>query len=121
VSGEPAFLAAQCRGKLPGDKRILHDTQPVIYIVIPLLYQQESPHCCGLCLSKKSLGLLRVVTLNPHIPAVPVHPAQYDRPFRAISLCVLPPASPKDERQNVVTPSKNLFFDGLSPHCCGLS
>jgi hypothetical protein len=65
-------------------------------------------------LSKKSLGLLRVVTLNPHIPAVPVHPAQYDRPFRAVSLCVLPPGSPKDERQNVVTPSKNKFFDGLN-------
>jgi hypothetical protein len=67
-------------------------------------------------LSKKSLGLFRVVTLNPHIPAVPVHPAQYDRPFRAVSLCVLPPGSPKDERQNVVTPSKNKFFDGLTPH-----
>jgi hypothetical protein len=57
-------------------------------------------------LSKKPLGLLRVVTLNPHIPAVPVHPAQYDRPFRAVSLCVLPPGSPKDDRQNVVPRQK---------------
>jgi hypothetical protein len=30
----------------------------------------------GVSLSKKSMGLLRVATLNPYIPATPVHPAQ---------------------------------------------
>ena len=58
------------------------------------------------------LGLLRVAALNPLFSGCVGSTDATDRPERANSLCVLPPGSPKGERQNVVIPSKNRFFDG---------
>jgi len=52
---------------------------------------------------KKPKELLRVATFNPYLPAA------------AVSLCVLPPGSPKGEKQSVIIPSKNKFFDCLAP------
>ena len=53
------------------------------------------------------LGLLRVAALNPLFSGCVGSTDATDRPERANSLCVLPPGSPKGERQNVVIPSKN--------------
>ena len=58
------------------------------------------------------LGLLRVAALNPLFSGCVGSTDATDRPERANSLCVLPPGNPKGERQNVVIPSKNRFFDG---------
>jgi hypothetical protein len=89
-------------------------TLPSVRLVAVLFRLRENARhfVGGRLILNKPMGLLRAAALNLYIPAASVHPMQRIALPRAFSPCVLPPASPKDERQNVVTPSKNWFFDG---------
>ncbi len=62
---------------------------------------------------KKILGIVKGRSPYPVYSGCAGSSGGTDRPERAVSLCSLPPASPKDERQRTVNPSKNWFFDGL--------
>jgi len=60
-------------------------------------------------LSKESLGSLRAAALNPYIPAVAVYPPQRIARFGRFLQSVLPPGSPKDERQTRLPRQKQVF------------